>query len=311
MDRHSGEARRASFEARLAALASIRCMLEIVEFSHIDAPLLAKLLLAAVVDANLVKLGRDPGLQARYARMDTMPPDELRRPVSINALAASLRQPFETVRRHIRWLEARGLCVATPNGVYVPAAVLVSPPFVALGQFRYSRIRRLQEELCAAGALGDSMALPPLSDPGAPVRAVNRILSDFFLRMVEILQRHVRDPVTGLVLMGVIRGGTEHLSHDEAAALMRQGVIPSERRVPVRAAELSRRLRVPYETVRRHLGWLTEQGICERRAEGFVIPAALAERPETWAAMEENLVNLQRTFRQIDALVLAPAASRG
>jgi DNA-binding transcriptional ArsR family regulator len=51
-------------------------------------------------------------------------PDELRRPVSILAIAHSLRLPYETVRRHAVALEKAGICHRVGRqGLVVPASV--------------------------------------------------------------------------------------------------------------------------------------------------------------------------------------------
>ena len=45
-----------------------------------------------------------------YASMDSAPPDALRRPVSILAVAGTLGLPYETTRRHVQKLLKIGWC---------------------------------------------------------------------------------------------------------------------------------------------------------------------------------------------------------
>ncbi len=70
----------------------------------------------AINQANNAPLTRDPEARARYGGLDALAPDGERRPVSINAVAASLGLPFETVRRRIRRLAAEQVCVAVGRG---------------------------------------------------------------------------------------------------------------------------------------------------------------------------------------------------
>jgi len=56
-------------------------------------------------------------------RSQTVLPDELRRPVSVLAIANSLRLPYETVRRHANALEKAGVCRRIGGkGLIVPAS---------------------------------------------------------------------------------------------------------------------------------------------------------------------------------------------
>ena len=56
---------------------------------------------------------------------------------------------------------------------------------------------------------------------------------------------------------------------------------PDSQRRPVSVRALSDRLNVPYETVRRNLVALEEQGLCERvRGEGVFIPTSVHQRPQ-------------------------------
>ncbi|MDB5471372.1 MAG: hypothetical protein JWR84_2932 [Caulobacter sp.] len=69
-----------------------------------------------VIQANVRHILNDERLNAFYGD-DEAPPDVLRRPVSVSALAASLEMPRETVRRLVTRLEALGHVVRTAEGV--------------------------------------------------------------------------------------------------------------------------------------------------------------------------------------------------
>ena len=144
---------------------------------------------------------------------------------------------------------------------------------------------------------------PDADDPTAPVLAAGRIVSDFFFRTTEGLRERVRDPITGLLLLAVIRANSEHLPHTEVAAILRRGAMTAEHRTPVRVADLSRRLSVPYETTRRHAGWLVREGYCDRVGGGLLVSAEMLASGPLLSFKNDNLVNVRRMFRQAAALV--------
>ncbi|CAN7385171.1 hypothetical protein LJR219_002343 [Phenylobacterium sp. LjRoot219] len=302
MDPASAEQALAPFEARIAGWLTVGFFLDIAFLGRMDAPVLDALLVAGVMEANLNRLNRDPELQAAHSGLDSAPPDDLRRPVSINALAGSLRLPFETVRRHVNQLVRQGVLVSTPQGVYVPVEVVVSPRFIGIMRARYQRVVQFYGDLELAGAV-EPLATPflPVDHPDAPIRAVGRILSDYFFRTLDALHRRVPDPLTVIVMLEVVRSSTEHFQASQAIAAMRGGWISDAERTPVRVAHLSRRLGIPYETTRRHVGWLVEQGICRRVGNGVLQAAAYREN-DTALSAADNLVNIRRLYRLIGAL---------
>jgi hypothetical protein len=292
-----------AFQARVVARLAVGFVLDVANFGRHSAPLLDALLLTAILDANVARVTRDPALQLLYARVDTTLPDELRRPVSINALAESLRLPFETVRRHVRQLIAAGLCATCPQGVLVLSEVASSPSFLEVQQVRYARILRFYDDLRAVQAI-EPLPFAPRApdDPHAPVRAVGRILSDYFFRTLDVLRGHVRDPLNGLIFLQVTQMNAEHMALPELVSILRRGPIPDAVRVPVRTAAVARRLRLPYETTRRHIGWLVEDGVCRRTDDGVVVKVGGLQRRGLASIRDVNLTNVRRLFRQFAAL---------
>jgi DNA-binding IscR family transcriptional regulator len=290
-------------EARVAGRLTVGFVLDIADLGRLDAPMLDALLFAAVIDANVNRFNRDAALQAAHARLDAAPPDELRRPVSINALAASLRIPFETVRRHINQLVRQNLVVSAANGVYVPTEVVATPQFTTAMRGRYERVFRFYNDLRTTGLI-EPLPCPPLrvDDPGAPVRAVGRILSDYFFRTLDALHRQVPDVLTAMILLDVIRTSSGEITAAQEAEVLRAGWTPPAERTPVRVAQISRRLSIPYETTRRHVGWLVEQGFCRREGGGVLLAADYVRAPTLSLIVTDNLADVRRMFRQIAAL---------
>src|SRR5262245_61715219 len=90
---------------------------------------LESLLVMAVNQANIAPLTRDPEARARHGALEAPAPDESRRPVSVRAVATSMRMPYETTRRNIRRLEGQGVCVTTDAGVVVPASFMLTQDY--------------------------------------------------------------------------------------------------------------------------------------------------------------------------------------
>jgi len=107
--------------------------------------------------------------------------------------------------------------------------------------------------------------------------------------------RAVGDPLSGLVLLEMGRANAAGL---DPIDLQVEGPIPDSRRTPVSVLELSRRVGLPAETVRRHVAKLEAEGLC-RRVKGGRLAAVeklMRGAPETGGGLAENLQNLQRLF---------------
>lgn len=109
--------------ARLLATLELRIMENSVD-RHGD--LVFAFIHAATIVANVQHITRDPVLARRFAAEDQPPPDAMREPISTRALAQGIDLPFETVRRRVASLVARGEIDATPAGLIVPTRVLTS-----------------------------------------------------------------------------------------------------------------------------------------------------------------------------------------
>jgi DNA-binding Lrp family transcriptional regulator len=220
--------------------------------------------------------------------------------VSVSAVAASLGLPFETVRRRLNRLAKAGECVIGPKGVLVPTERLMAPDYVQIALARYERTRRLYHDLSAMGAVPPPSEAPPPAPPlaqgGVPVRLCNRLLSEYFLRSVEILMRAHGDPVTVLIILGLVRANLAALSPASRAA---PGILPESQRIPVRRSALAQQLGMPTETVRRRLLELEQRGFCRSTPGGVLISIEAVTRPDAWELMQENYVNLSRFFGRL------------
>ncbi|MBU1374802.1 MAG: winged helix-turn-helix transcriptional regulator [Alphaproteobacteria bacterium] len=239
------------------------------------------LLTLAINQANIAPLTRDPEARARYGGLHAPAPDDERRPVSINAIAASLGLPFETARRRIRRLGAERVCVLSTDGVVVPSAFLASPSYLQSVMLGHERLRGFYVELRAAGLI-EGMPSPTFDTDSVPVRAAARLLADYVLRASEGLMREAGNVISTLTLVALL-----------AAALAdegRAGAAP--RTLSVRS--VAQKLRLSPETVRRHVSELMEDGLCARVSTGLMVTEDALARPGMRLLLAENAAAVQR-----------------
>lgn len=125
----------APISTRDAARLLLRFTAEAIEaFAHVHGNLVSAIVWTGIVAANVRHLRGNAALERACADEHAPPPDHLRRPVTIRALARDLRMPAETTRRHVATLVAEGRAQASEEGVIVPAAVLMGPRLL-----RYNR----------------------------------------------------------------------------------------------------------------------------------------------------------------------------
>jgi hypothetical protein len=276
-------------------------LLDIAEAARNGGSILDVLILTVVVEANLAPLASDPELQRRYTDLASPPPDALRRPVNVSAVAASMELPYETVRRRLVRLAELGECEIGRKGVVVPTARLSSPDYARIAIARYERTRRLHGDLLEAGALQDPASRRDLrgeaqegGDP--PVRLCNRLLSEYYLRTLNLLVRAAGDPVAALILLGVARA---NMAGQPPEARPGEEVPPDSAGKPARRLAVATQLGLPAETVRRRLIDLERRGYCRTVHGGVVVDASAVLRLEALAVFQENQANLERFFARL------------
>ncbi|HEY9218663.1 MAG TPA: hypothetical protein VIO94_11475 [Phenylobacterium sp.] len=263
------------------------------------------LILVATVQANVSPILRDPALQRAYASLDAPPPEHLRRPISVNAVAGSLGLPFETVRRRIGILSAAGACTVTARGVVVPELQLNTPEHCELLSENLRQVRELYRQLRWAGCLEPAAETPdPLTAP--PVRAVARVSSEYALRMVEPIVGYLGDLTDGFLLMAILDLNTRHLPTLTGPDID-PGYVADSLRKPAAVGEIAKALGLGYELTRRRLKRLAQAGLCEIAPAGVVVPIASLIRPGGLDFMVANLTNLRRMFASLAPLGITQA----
>jgi hypothetical protein len=262
--------------------------------------LLDGILRTALLMANEGHMNRDPLLQRRYARIADSVPETARRPASVHGVATSLRVPYETARRRFGAMAKLGICRMTPQGVVITQWATDTPFFAMACQYEYERLKVLYGRLRAIGALDPPPPSPRATEEGdPPLRVVARLVAEWVLRFTEPISENIGDVITGLVLLDTVAANTEHLPDGDqgAAAEPIHGFLADSERRPVSALELSRRLAVPAETLRRHMKRLLDRGLCVRAARGgYIVPVEALARPFFIQAIVDNQANVTRLF---------------
>jgi hypothetical protein len=109
------------------------------------------LILRAIIAGNISHIDHDPANPSQFAAIDDVPPDELRRPISVLAVAGSLGLPYETTRRCVNNLVRDGLCIRVKGGVIAPAAKHTEPEDYQAIRTNMANLRRLFSGLKQAG----------------------------------------------------------------------------------------------------------------------------------------------------------------
>ena len=297
---------------RLALRAANGFALEMLQVYRGDRDFADAVIIATLVQCNAGSVTGEAALRRRYAGFDTPPPEELRRAISVNALAASLGLPFETVRRRTKQLIADGICVSTAAGVRFADGVIGGEAQRRSLERTYALVQALYDRLVRANCV-QLMTLPALAAPdfppeAPPVRIVWRAAADYFLRMMELLLPNFSNLATAFIVLEVARANTQGLSDAVRGedGTEPEAFVPDSCRRPVRASDVADKLGLPHETVRRNLQALVKDGRCQRAHDGYIVPAAVLARPNVVAAWSANFRNLGRMFGELaDTGVLA------
>lgn len=151
-------------------------------------------------------------------------------------------------------------------------------------------------------------------DPaGNGERLAARIMIDSLLRQLAIVGgTHRRDLMLTVVYLAILSANVQHIAPDSAQARARadlDGVTPDAERRPISAHSLALSLSIPYETARRYIGKLLDEGRCIRVRGGVIVPAAYSASEKArestrqfYAALRRMLVTLRRAGFDLDAM---------
>ena len=178
-----------------------------------------------------------------------------RRPVSINALAASLGRPFETTRRHANALIEEELIAREPAGLSVTVEAAQEPRVARLTDSAHDLLVRLVEDLGNTG-FGLPQSAPDLTyDP----RSGMGIALDLLLAAIESHGAR-EENFTRLALLLAIEWAHRRYAYTGAEGA---------RDPMIRASTAARILGLPYATTSRNIDTLVDRGLLSRAGAGL------------------------------------------
>ncbi|MDF7775205.1 ArsR family transcriptional regulator [Sphingomonas sp. AOB5] len=190
--------------------------------------------------------------------------------ISINALAASLSRPFETVRRHVKGLTGAGLCLRTAAGVIVPADVHDRPDIAALFRMHHDVLVRLMEDM-----VWFDMPLPETRPQVAYDWRTGLVAAhDILLTGLEFHAPRYSCWLDLLIVTTIMCANARPFTYDRKVSLHYSDFnrLPSESmRAPVPASVVARALGLPASTTQRRVNLLLEAGALIRKSNGLLV----------------------------------------
>ena len=245
--------------------------------------------------------------------LDGVIPDGMRRPIGIARLADSAGVPFESTRRIVQRLVDEGVCVRVDGGVIVPSARAARPETVRTVTANAGYVRKLARDLEAVGLVEVAPAARErLVDDGAQELALARLVARrsaaYLLRAVGLLAETYGDIRTGILAQTIVVANTAYLDTRNGGGRRYAGVDenpPDELRRPISVARLAESLGGSFETKRRHVQRLIDDGICIRVDGGLIVPGAVLETPKAVSAMLVNVGYVRGFVRDLSVIRLS------
>jgi DNA-binding IscR family transcriptional regulator len=263
----------------------------------VDADMVTASIFLAISRANTRQIGLESQRTYAYSALEDIPPDDLRLPVSVYAVAREINIPYETARRHVAKLIEAGLCVKTGDGLLIPREIYLRPALLKAAEETWRQALGFLRDLAAVGVEAPPQPAPP---PGLDVRRqVLRLTVNMFLEAVEVLMARVGlDLVHTLLCITIVQMNVRHITEAPDVAAAYSGLLdipPDEARRPVSVYAVARQMGLPYETARRHVRQMTEAGLLARDSGGGVwMPAAVHSRADWVAGAEASWNQVQR-----------------
>ncbi|NYT41311.1 hypothetical protein HZY97_11120 [Sphingomonas sp. R-74633] len=203
--------------------------------------------------------------------------ETLGRPVNATAIAHSMRLPHTTVRRRAAELVEAGLLVRGPAGFSV------APSFFETGVLARLAADDAKDVLRTLGMLADAGYAPATRaiDAGTaslPPGVIERLILAFSLRALETLTELYGDVTAGTIMAAITAANIRRVTHDPQLAKLYSSEDmppPDALRVPISLRALSRAIDLPFETIRRRVHALIEQGMIVRKGNGVMVPVAV------------------------------------
>lgn len=197
---------------------------------------------------------------------------------SVNALAASLDRPFETVRRHVNALIAAGLCRRDGAFVAVEAGTMADPAIDATLADLHDLMIRLIEDM-----VDFDLPLPaPRRDVPYDRHITIAAAIDLLLVAIEFHAGQHGDWLQVLLYGTIMVANARPITYDveHAHRYSESDTVPPDAlRRPIGTAAVARTLGLPYSTAGRHILHMLADGRLQRRPGGLIVSAAWMSTP--------------------------------
>ncbi len=216
-----------------------------------------------------------------------------RKPVGVRALSRRLDMPYTTIRRHVGKLTESGRCVAQDGKLTVPPAVLRGRRITTFLRKIYVNAVRLLTDLTRIDVASFAAASRRPIKSGRLSReqiAVAVAATGLLVTGIRTMRTFWGgDLMKGLVYTAIWTANVKHVTNTAPAGI--RAVLPDSDRQPVSVLAISRSLRLPYETIRRHADALVQAGICVRVGrDGLRVPASFIEGITDGIALAYRLI---------------------
>ncbi len=262
----------------------------------------------------LVALSNVEGMSEELAmereRADEPLPDELRRPLSANAIALELNWPRETARRQVNQLIDKGLLVRVGwNGVIVPASTFRGAAALGIQEAVMTQFYRAMDRMIAAG-----FVWPP-AGPASPVAsrfdslprfAILRQVMGLALRMTNLSMGAQGRLEAAILLHAITEYNLRALSANptlsDRFATSHTQAPPDDLREPAPARAIIERTGMSRATVLRLIRQHVESGEIKRVGRGLITSAHIFDAEPRLTAMRVGHGYLQATIGRLAAL---------
>ncbi|MDO8802369.1 hypothetical protein [Phenylobacterium sp.] len=285
-----------------------------------DAHSLSLLMWLSVELANTDHLFGPPELAGllRLGRID----DEVRRPIAVRALGASLSLDSETIRRWAKRLVDAGFCERRPEGLIVPSAAYEREAIELASRQTLEALGALLADLNRWGVTLPQISMPIGARPWDAAHAnptlVRRLFVLTFLQFIlrfgiESQGMFERNIMSSSVFFCVFSANHRRFfDDDDADDLNRRYAtfdtpVPAELREPISIRAIAKRLDYAVETTRRHVHRLVEANLLELRGDGFIMSDAALARPEIVKSAADISASLAIMLRRMDRVAAALA----
>ncbi|TRW17554.1 hypothetical protein [Glacieibacterium frigidum] len=218
-------------------------------------------------------------------------PDDLRRPVSMAAIAASMKLPIETVRRRAHGAMRAGLVTIGERGCIAPAGLFATPAMVEVMRIDAAALLDCCNALADEGH-GPARAALAAGCAAVPSTVVARLVVDTGIRLMEFVVERYGHVIDAAICIGTVAANVRPMRADpllSRAYAEYDRPPPDALRQPVTLRQLARELQLPFETVRRRIAPLVARGELAAVGRGFIVPAEVlagdAYRAESYSAM--------------------------